>query len=43
MYLFGGVVEFGDVEVFFDDVWKFDFGNCLKWMCIILFSDEVFV
>lgn len=41
MYLFGGVVELGDVEVSLDDVWKLDLGNRPKWTCIAPLSDEV--
>ena len=41
MYLFGGVVELGDVEVSLDDVWKLDLGNRPKWTCITPLSDEV--
>jgi len=40
MYLFGGVVELGDVEVSLDDVWKLDLGSRPKWTCITPLSDE---
>lgn len=40
MYLFGGVVELGDVEVSLDDVWKLDLGARPKWTCISPLSEE---
>ena len=40
MYLFGGGVELGDVEVSLDDVWRLDLGNRPKWTCITPLSDE---
>ena len=40
MYLFGGVIELGDVEVSLDDVWRLDLGNRPKWTCITPLSDE---
>ena len=40
LYLFGGIVELGDVEVALDDVWKLDLGNRPKWTCLEPLSDE---
>ena len=32
MWLYGGIVEVGDVEVVLDDVWKLDLGAKSKWI-----------
>ena len=40
MYLFGGIIELGDVEVALDDVWKLDLGARPKWTCITPLSEQ---
>jgi len=40
LYMFGGVIELGDVEVALDDLWKLDLGNRPKWTCIDPLSES---
>jgi hypothetical protein len=40
MFLYGGMVEIGDVEVILDDVWKLDLGNKSKWVRIDGLSEQ---
>ena len=40
MYMFGGVIEIGDVEIALDDLWKLDLGNRPKWTCVDPLSEH---
>jgi len=41
MWLYGGIVEVGDVEVVLDDVWKLDLGAKSKWIRSEKISERV--
>jgi hypothetical protein len=41
MYLFGGAVEIGDVEVALDDVWALELSARPKWRKVAEYSNEV--
>ena len=34
MWMYGGMVEFGDTEITFDDVWRLDLAKLAGWECV---------